>query len=177
MSFLIFSFRRQQIIDQKSRINMRLMQLQQKQFELQTYAANIADGSVSINDLLTTPSSLFGRMMQFMQYSNAYAAQGAQQKMMMMGAMGAFSQLGAMPPQQQQMYQGMMMQQLMQQERDQVCKVEQKRLNAEDKKVEQEIARLNTQLKMLEEEEKNVDQGEERGIKSSTPRYGFSANG
>lgn len=172
MSLLIFSFRRQQIIDQKSRINLRLMQLRQKQMDLQTYAANIADGTVSLNDLLTTPSALFPRMMQFMQYSNAYAYQGAQQKLAMMGMMGAFNQLGAMPPQQQQMYQSIMMQQLMKQEQENVSRGEQKRLNAEDKKIEQEIARLDTQLKMLEAEEQGVDKAEDNGIKSSTPRFG-----
>lgn len=175
MSLLIFSFRRQQIIEAKSRINMRLMQLQQKSLELQTYASNIADGSVSLNDLLTTPSSLFGRMMNFMQYSNNFAYQGAQQKMMMLGMSGALGQFGAVPPQQQQMYQSIMMQQLMQQERDRVCKIEQNKLNQEDKKVEQEIARLNTQLKMLEAEEQNVEKAEDKGIQSSTPKFG--ANG
>lgn len=177
MSLLIFSFRRQQNIDRKSRINLRLMQLRQKQMDLQTYAANIADGTTSLNDLLTTPSALFPRMMQFMQYSNAYAAQAAQQKFAMMGMMGAFNQLGAMPPQQQQMYQSIMMQQLMKQEQETISRSEQKRLNVEDKKIEQEIARLETQLKMIDAEEQGLERGEDAGIKSSTPRYGFSANG
>lgn len=172
MSLLIFSFRRQQNIDRKSRINMRLMQLRQKQIDLQTYAANIADGSVSLNDLLTTPSALFPKMMQFMQYSNAYSYQAAQQKLAMMGMMGSFSQLAGAPPQQQQMYQSIMLQQLMKQEQETVARSEQRRLNVEDKKIEQEIAKLETQLKMLDAEDQGIDKAEEKGIQSSTPKFG-----
>lgn len=172
MSLLIFSFRRQHNIDLKARINLRLMQLRQKQMDLQTYAANVAEGAVTLNGLLTTPSALFPRMMQFMQYSNAYAYQAAQQKFAVMGMMGAFSQLGQLPPQQQQAYQSIMIQQLAKQEQETISRSEQKRLNVEDKKIEQEIARLETQLKMLEAEDQGIDKAEEKGIQSSTPKFG-----
>ena len=59
MGVLIFSYRRQQIIAQKSRLNFKILQLHQKLMDLQTYAASVADGIVSFDDLTQAPSSIF----------------------------------------------------------------------------------------------------------------------
>ena len=84
MSLLIFAYRKLDITRQKSDLNYRLMQLTQKLSDLQQYAANIADGSVSMSDMLNTPGTMFGRQMMYMQYAHNGALFGAQQKMAMM---------------------------------------------------------------------------------------------
>ena len=61
MSFLIFAYRKLDIMQRKSDLNYRLMNLTRKLEDLQQYAANIADGSVSMSDMMNTPGSMFGR--------------------------------------------------------------------------------------------------------------------
>ena len=170
MSLLIFTLRRQQILVEKSKLNLQLLEMKQKLMDLQTYAANIADGTVSMNDLMTAPASMFGRMSIFMQSSHQIAMTGAQQNF------GYMSQIpGAIPqmqdPQMQQMYAQMMFKNLYDQEREKFSKVETKQLNLEDTRIQQEIARIETRLKMLEGDEGNVKEAEEKGIKDSMAKY------
>ena len=68
MSLLIFAYRKLDIIRQQNELNFRLMNLTRKLSDLQQYAANVADGSVSMSDMMNTPSSMFGRQMMYMQY-------------------------------------------------------------------------------------------------------------
>ena len=66
MSLLIFAYRKLDINRRKSDLNYRLMELTRKLSDLQQYAANIGDGSVSMSDMMNTPSSMFGRQLMFM---------------------------------------------------------------------------------------------------------------
>lgn len=170
MSLLIFSFRRQFIIQRKSELNFKLMMLRQKQMDLQSYAASIADGSVSLNDLMKAPASQFNRMSIFMMYSHQSAMMGAQQKFGMMSQVP-----GAIPPvqdpQMQQQYQQMLFKNLYDQERERFNKQEQAILNEQDKKMEQEMNQIQTQLSMLEAEEKTVSEAETKAAESSAPKY------
>ena len=84
MSLLVFAYRKIQILRQKNDLNYRLMQLNQKLEDLQQYASNIADGSVSMSDMMNTPASMFGRTMMYMTYSHNGALQNAQQQMQQM---------------------------------------------------------------------------------------------
>ena len=49
MSLLIFAYRKLDIMQRKSDLNYRLMNLTRKLSDLQQYAANIGDGSVSMS--------------------------------------------------------------------------------------------------------------------------------
>ena len=80
MGLLIFAYRKLDIIRQRNDIQYRLMNLTRKLSDLQQYASNIADGSVSMSDMMNTPSSMFGRQMMYMQYAHNGAIFGAQQK-------------------------------------------------------------------------------------------------
>ena len=84
MSLLIFAYRKLDIMQRKSDLNYRLMNLTRKLSDLQQYAANIGDGSVSMSDMMNTPGSMFGRQLMYMQYAHNTALFGAQQQMQMM---------------------------------------------------------------------------------------------
>lgn len=170
MSILIFAYRKQDIIRRKNDLNFKLLALKQKLMDLQSYASSIADGTVSLNDLMKAPPSMFGRMSIFMQYSNQAAMMGAQQKYSMLAMTP-----GAIPmvqdPNMQQMYNQMVFKNLYDQEREKSSKLEQKILNEQDKRIQQETARIETQLKMLDAEEEKVTAAEDSAAKKSAPNY------
>lgn len=170
MSLLIYSFRRHDIIRQKSTLNYKLMSLQKKLMDLQSYASKIADGIVSLNDMLEVPASQYNQLSVFMQYSHQMAYNGAQQKFSVMSQVP-----GSMPQmpnaQLQQQYSQLMFKSLYDQEREKAAEVEKRRLNVVETKIQQEVAQIQTQLQMLESEEKNVTSAEEKAAEASAPKY------
>lgn len=170
MSLLIFAYRKQDIIRRKNDLNFKLLALKQKLMDLQSYASTIADGSVSLNDLMKAPPSMFNRMSIFMMYSHQSAMAGAQQKYAMVSQTpGAIPQM--QDPNMQQMYNNMVFKNLYDQEKEKTSKVEQKVLNEQDKRIQQETARIETQLKMLDAEEEKVSAAEDSAAKKSAPQY------
>lgn len=172
MGLLIFAYRKQDIIRRKSDIEFKLLGLTKKLQDLQSYGATIADGTVSVSDMMSCPPSLFNRMTMYMMYSDQAARGGAAEKYELMRNMpGAIQQ---MPSQElQQQYCQMLFKNLQEQELEKFKKVEEKILNAQDKQISQEKAKLDTQLAMLEEELKSVDKAEGNAIKDSTPKFGL----
>lgn len=170
MSILILTFRKLRLIQEIANANMKMMELQRKLLDYQNYSAGISDGSVSMNDLMNCPPSLFGRMTQYLQYSNAAAIQGAQQKYAYMAPM-YMAQMQNQSPQAQQQMQYYLQKSLYEQEREKFAQVETKLLNKEDTKIQQEMARLNTQIQMLEAEQKNVDSAIDKDAQNSAPKY------
>lgn len=170
MSLLIFAYRHQDIIRRKADLNFKLLNLKQKLMDLQTYASNIADGTVSMNDLMTAPASMFNRMSIFMMSSHQASMAGASEKFALMSQVP-----GAMPQMQnaqlQEQYANMMFKNLYDQEREKFGKVEQKILNQQDTKIQQECARMETQLKMLDAEESKVSEAEDKAAEKSAPKY------
>ena len=137
---------------------------------MQQYAANIADGSVSMYDMMNTPSSMFGRTMMYMSYSHNMAVQNAQMNFMQMQPMIA-QQIMQMDPNSQMMYQQWIQQSLYKQERERMAKIEAKLLNQQEKEMMQEKTKIEAQLKMIEQELESVKQAEEAGIKAFAPKY------
>lgn len=171
MSLLIFAYRKLDVQRRKSDLNYRLMELTRKLSDLQQYAANIADGSVSMNDMMNTPCSMFGRQMMFMQYSHNSAIFGAQQKMMAMQPMMAMQMQQMQNPNMQAMYQNWIYNSLYDQERERIGKQETKLLNEQEKQIQAEKAKLETQLKLLDQEYEACKQGEDKAIQYWKPEY------
>lgn len=174
MGLLLFSYRRQSIIARKSDISLKLIQLRQRQMDLQNYASCIADGSVSMNDLLNAPASVFMRMNSFMTSSHQSALMSAQQ--CLPGMLAMFSANGGMnglQPQMQDQYKQLIFKNLYDKERERFNQKEQKILNGQDKRIEQQIAQLNTQLQMLEAEEKGIEKAESEEAQKSAPKFGL----
>ena len=171
MSLLIFAYRKLDIIHRKNDLNYRLMNLTRKLSDMQQYAANIADGSVSMSDMMNTPSSMFGRQMMYMQYAHNGALFGAQQKMAMMQPQIAMQMQQMQDPNYQAMYQQWIFKSLYDQERERMGKQETKLLNEQEKQIQAEKAKLETQLKLLDQELEACKQGEDAAVKQWKPEY------
>ena len=171
MSLLIFAYRKLDIMHRKNELNYRLMNLTRKLSDMQQYAANIADGSVSMSDMMNTPSSMFGRQMMYMQYAHNGALFGAQQKMAMMQPQIAMQMQQMQDPNYQAMYQQWIFKSLYDQERERMGKQETKLLNEQEKQIQAEKAKLETQLKLLDQELEACKQGEDAAVKQWKPEY------
>ncbi len=170
MSLLIFAYRKLDINRRKSDLNYRLMELTRKLSDLQQYAANIADGSVSMSDMMNTPSSMFGRQLMYMQYAHNGSLFGAQQKFAMMQPVIAM-QMQQIQPGMQQMYQNWIFKNLYDQERERMGKQEAKLLNEQEKQIQAEKMKLETQLKLLDQELQACKEGEDKSIEQWKPNY------
>ena len=170
MSLLIFAYRKLYINRQKSDLNYRLMELTRKLSDLQQYAANIGDGSVSMSDMMNTPSSMFGRQLMFMQYAHNGSLFGAQQKFAMMQPVIA-NQMQQMQPEMQMMYQNWVFKNLYDQERERMGKQEAKLLNEQEKQIQAEKMKIETQLKLLDQELQACKEGEDKSIEAWKPNY------
>ncbi len=170
MSLLIFAYRKLDINRRKSDLNYRLMELTRKLSDLQQYAANIADGSVSMSDMMNTPSSMFGRQLMYMQYAHNGSLFGAQQKFAMMQPVIAM-QMQQIQPGMQQMYQNWIFKNLYDQERERMGKQEAKLLNEQEKQIQAEKLKLETQLKLLDQELQACKEGEDKSIEQWKPNY------
>ncbi len=170
MSLLIFAYRKLDINRRKSDLNYRLMELTRKLSDLQQYAANIGDGSVSMSDMMNTPSSMFGRQLMFMQYAHNGSLFGAQQKFAMMQPVIA-NQMQQIQPEMQQMYQNWIFKNLYDQERERMGKQEAKLLNEQEKQIQAEKMKIETQLKLLDQELQACKEGEDKSVEAWKPNY------
>lgn len=177
MSLLVFAYRKYEMIRQKNELNYRLVALTRKLNELQQYAANIGDGTLSMSDMLNVPSSMFNRSMAFMAYSHNGALRGAQMNMQMMSP-----QINMQIQQMQQMsqnqdpnavtmYQNYIFQNLYKQELEKYQKHEQKLLNQQEQEIQQEKARIEAQLRMIEAEYESTVQAEKQSAQFWKPEY------
>lgn len=171
MSLLIFAYRKLDITRQKSDLNFRLMQISQKLMDLQQYASNIADGSVSMSDMMNTPGSMFGRQLMYMNYAHNMALAGTQQQMYMLQPQLQMQMQQMGNPQYQEMYRQWVFRSLYEQQRQQIGKQEQKLLNEQEKQIQAEKAKIETQLKLLDQELESVKQGEDAAVKQWKPEY------
>lgn len=171
MSLLIFAYRKLDINRQRHDLNYRLMEITRKLSDLQQYASNIADGSVSMSDMMNTPASMFGRQLMYMQYAHNGALFGAQQQMGMLQPQIAM-QMQQMPnPQYQQMYQQWIFKNLYNQQREQIGKQEQKLLNEQEKQIQAEKLKIETQIKLLDQEYDSCKQAESKEVERWKPEY------
>jgi len=106
-----------------------------------------------------------------MQYAHNGALFGAQQKMAMMQPM-MMQQMAQMPnPQYQQMYQQWIFKNMYDQERERMGKQEQKLLNEQEKQIQAEKLKIETQLKALDQEYDSCKQAESKEIERWKPEY------
>lgn len=173
MGFLVSFARKMSLKTQINDLNYRLMQKQQELSDLQAYTAAIADGEVSMNELTTTPASMFGRMSQYMVASHNYAYQAAQMNYAQFGG-AQVSQMqaqGGQNPASTQQYQYAVFKNLYDQQKQQFMKAEQAQLHVKEKAMENEKLKLEQQLKMMEAELQYLDKSIDNGIKDAAPQY------
>lgn len=158
------------IISRKSRLNMELLTLRRKLIDFQKYAASIADNEISMDDLLNVPSSLFGRMTTYMAYSHNSAMNGATQKFAGVIAMNQ-ANMAQVSADQMELYKQSVFKNLYDNERERFQRVEEKLLDAEETKINQEVSQKETELQMLEAEEKSTKEVVQKDAENSAPKY------
>lgn len=172
MTLLLFTYRRHQIIAEKNELNYKLDALRRKRMDLQAYAANIADGPVTMQKLMDVPASQFDRMSIFTAFSNQVGMAGAQENLAKMQQAGALQlMMNQVPAEQQQAYLAYIQNQMFEKARSDFADHEKKLLNAEDKKIEQQQAEMEDRLKMVEAEEKTVEEQEGKAAEASAPKF------
>ncbi len=77
MSILASSWRISQLIQQKSEYQHRLHMITTELNDLKRYGENIADGCISIGEILRTPTSMYRRNMAYLTYADAYSQNAA----------------------------------------------------------------------------------------------------
>jgi hypothetical protein len=148
-------------LDKQYRLEKILLKIQ----DLQRYAANIADGKITMSEMLDTPCSMFGRQMMFMQWSHNTSLMGTQQQMTAMAPM-INMQMSQMQPQMQAWYQQNIFQQMYQQQREQRAKEETRMLNEQEKELQAEKLKLETEIKMLDQEYESSKQAVSKDIET-----------
>ncbi len=174
MGILIFTARVHDLIYRKSNIEYRLTKLTRKLRDIQQYSATIANGGISIGDLLNSPGSMMGRTMAYLGFAHnsaiAYMNQNAPyMQQIYMQQMG--QQQSA---QQQQMMQQYIMKQLYTQGRDRAMQIETKNLKMEEDRIAQEKEKLETLGKEIDAELKAAKEARDQGIKDMAPKYTFA---
>ena len=172
MAILMFTARIHHLTSSINKHQARLMELTRKISDLQDYAASIADGSISMNDLVNTPGSMFGRMFTFAGYSHNQAMMNAQQQFNDPGFQAMLGQqMQNMDPQSQQAYMNWVQQSMYAQARDQINKQEARLLNQQEKQLTQEKEKLEATLKMEEADLKSAKEARDKGIEQFAPKY------
>ena len=174
MSFLIFAYRKQQIIRLKNELSFKLNALTQRLMDLQRYSASISDNTVSLNDLIQSPPSMFNRMSIFMMSSHQVAQASANDKFPYMQQMMLASNPQFQDPKNNELkkqYENSIYLELYNKGREERGKQEEKLLNMENLKIDQEKAKIADQLKLLDAEEEKVSTAEDAAAKKTAPNY------
>ena len=167
---LMFVARKHQLRDYINSLQEKLLAKSREIQDAQQYAASIGDGAVSIYDIANAPSSMRGRMMMYSQFSHNMALQSTQAQYQQMRPM-VLQQMQGMDPNAQMQYETWVQQQMYKQERNRVAKFEEKALNQLEKKIQQEKDKIETQLKLAEQELEAVKKAEESGAQQLAPKY------
>lgn len=175
MGIFTFTARVHALMYQKSNIEYRLMKLTKKLQSLQQYSALIANGGVSIGDLLSSPGVNMGRTMNYLAWAHnnslMYMQQNAPQAIAWYQAQMGNSQSAQNNAQMQQW----IMTQLYQQGRDRAMQIETRNMKIEEDKIAQEKERLEAQGKSVEAELKAAKEGRDKAIQDMAPKYTFNA--
>lgn len=175
MGIFTFTARVHALMYQKSNIEYRLMKLTKRLQSLQQYSALIANGGVSISDMLSSPGVNMGRMMNYLAWAHnnslLYMKQNAGPAIQWYQ-----SQMGnSQNAENNQQMQRWIMTQLYQQGRDRAMQIETRNLKVEEDRIAQEKERLEAQGKSVEAELKSAKEGRDAAIKDMAPRYTFQA--
>lgn len=159
------------LIDRKSNLQLKIIELDRKLSDLQQYSSCIGDETFSMQDMMNVPSSVFQRAMAFMNYSQNGAFQGAQMNMQMMGPQ-IQAQMAQMQAQAQsnpnaiEQYKNWIFQNLFKQELSKYQKHETKLLNQQEKEIQKEKANISAQIQIIDQQMSTADQQTKEGIQS-----------
>ena len=167
--------RRGRIKAQIADLQMKRLKLQDKLKEAMQYASNIADGVVTPEEMATASPGIYGRQMMYMMRNVPMALQQGQQAFQMY-APQYMAQLRTM---QQDPNMAMTMQtnpmllqmQFFRQALERQGKIEEKKLHAEERSIQQDIDKIDGALKLLEAEVTAINTAIEKEGQKFAPKY------
>lgn len=157
--------RRIMLIRLRSDANMQMMKIMDRIRGLSRYAANIADGLISMRESHDVPTDLFCRQMQFATAANTMAYNTACQQMQFMQPMMQ-ANLQTMPPEMQQQYMNNQFMMFYQEARKQAAQEEQRVLHQQEEELKVEQERLKVLIAEYDEELKGLEQTSKQDIQS-----------
>ena len=172
MAILMFAARIHHLTSSINRHQARLTEITRRISDLQSYAASIADGSISMQDMMDVPASMFGRMFTYAGFSHNQAMMNASTQMNDPGFQAMLGmQTQNMDPQAQQAYMNWVQQSLYKQAREQINKQEARLLNQQEKELTQEKEKLEATIKMEEADLESARKARDKGIEQFAPKY------
>lgn len=172
MGLLMYSAHVHNLIRRKSELEKKLMDITKQYEDLHSYAEKVGDGSVTISELLSMPSSMSSRAFQFMAFAHNNAMQyattyGPQYEQMYTQQSGA-----AANPQQAQMMHNYIMNQLYYQAREQAAEIEKRNMNEIEAELKQQKEEIEDDLKICEQELETYKKAKDGAIKDVIPQFG-----
>lgn len=168
--YAIFSMRKMELTSRINQIQYKLMELSQKLTDIALFGANVQDGVITPDEFINSPAGLFGPMLIFGKQAMGQAVPQADFQMKLykeyQAKMLNSGTTGQMMPSDQFMYNGFLRQSL-----ESVAKGMQKRIAAEENKIQMQKTRLETQLKAAQAELQSCEGAEQQGLKQATPKY------
>ncbi len=171
MGILIFTARIHDLIHQKYELEYKLAKLTKKTREMAQYSSLVANGGITIGNLLSTPGSMMGRSMNYLAYAHNSAMQYMQQNAPMMQQM-YMQQMGVQQnPQQQQYMNNYIMRSLYIQGRDMAAQIETKNLKEEEEKMASQKAQLEAGIAAINAELESTKKARSEDAQNWKPNY------
>lgn len=162
-------YRQMSLIRQRNSLQKQLMDEKQKLYDLQSYAATLGQGRLTMASVASLPASVFSDGVAFMGMSNQMALMEAQQKFSIFQQSGMMQLQGQTPAQQQQMqryYFNCFAEQAYQNAR----KAKEAELNKMEKEIDLRSARIEQRLQAVNAELDSVKGAVDKDAQNA-PRY------
>ncbi len=162
--FLVAHWKINDLISKKADYEYQLTQITQEIEDLKTYAENIADSGVSIGEMLSTPGSMYGRQMGYMNASSQYSQISAMNQMQQLMQTPYYQQMMAKQDAQvQQYYQQAMYKSFYDQSMQQFAKYEAKLIHEKEKVLERKKTQIAGNLDICKTQIQNYEQRAKEG--------------
>jgi len=147
------SWRISQLIQRRSDRKHRLQVVNMELNDLKTYGQNIADGGISIGEMMKTPTSMYSRQLVYMNNAAQYCQTSANfQMQQLMNTPYYQSMMAAQDPQIQQAYQAMMQQSFYKQAQQEFSKYEANMIHEKETAMEEEKQSIKEEIEAIEGE-------------------------
>lgn len=162
------SWRISQLIQRRSDYNHRLQTLNMELQDLKRYGESIADGGISIGEMMKTPTSMFNRQLIYMNRASEFSQLSASNQMNALMNTPYYQQMMAKypDPQVQQSYKAMMYKSFYQQAQNQFSKYEASMIHEKERAMEEEQQTLKEDLEAIKSEIEGLKQNVSQDIQS-----------
>ncbi len=169
MGFVMFLARKIQLEHKQSNIQVQLNEITRKLDDYTSFASVLSQDSISLSDVASIPSSLFGAGLNELGMMHGQAMQIANTQFGQAMSTGLFGQAN------NQFVIQLTQQKLYENARHQLQKQLQARLNEEEKQLQSRKTRLEVQSEVVNKELEAMDRQIAQGIKNQISTFGIQA--